>query len=104
MADGKSNPKEVKQFFHSHKGCHVKATTSPQNHFLLVQTTIPPVILMISHWFIFYFFYSKIGKTKRPGKEVTFDIWSTAFTQLHIGKKLLPYRNSMVISAKVNGL
>lgn len=33
-------PREVKQLFHRHKRCHVKATTSPRNHFLLVQTLL----------------------------------------------------------------
>lgn len=97
-------PREVKPTFpQAQKVLCQSHHQSPESLSLSPDFTVPPVILMLSYWHIFFYF--SILKQARPrDQEVTFAIWIYSFTQLHIGKQLLPHRNSMIISGKVSGL
>lgn len=71
MADGKSKPKEMKQLSQS------QSYYQPPYYFR-PDFTAPPIILIIYSLFVcfllfgVFFPHSKIGKTKRSGKELTF--------------------------------
>lgn len=67
-------PREVKPTFpQAQKVLCQSHHQSPESLSLSPDFTVPPVILMLSYWHIFfYFFHPKIGKTKRPGSDICY--------------------------------